>query len=94
MSTIQITVAMALIPIGFVFLVWGVNRGSAFIYIIAISIIILGMCSWYASLKSIIKEEKRNRKERKAFLKVIKSIDRQIRELNINLKPEDKQDGK
>ena len=55
-------------------------------YIIAISIIALGMCSWYEALKNIKKEEKDNKKERKEFLKAIKSIDRGIKRLYKDLK--------
>ena len=90
MPTIQITVAMALITIGFVFLIWGVDRQNVITEVIAFSIIVLGMCSWYASLKSIKKEENRNREERKAVLKVIKSIDRQIKRAHKDLKSKEK----
>ena len=84
--TIQISVAMGMIPLGFIVLVLGVSKEDWRLIFPALGIIILGIISWYASLVNARKEERKDRKEREAFLKVIKSIDGHIKNLRKDLK--------
>ena len=86
MATIQITVAMALIPSSIGVFIWGIDKNQIGIILFAIVLLALGMIAWYASLVDTRKEQAAIQKERSALLKVLRSIDRETKLMRKGMK--------
>ena len=86
MAVIQITVAMAIIPLGFYLFVWGVDRQDMFIQLLAAVTLVIGMSSWYASLRNIKKEQEKDRGEREKLMLLIGDIASGIKGVRTDLR--------
>ncbi len=86
MAVIQVSVAMAVIPLSIGLLIWGVDRGDLFPQMIAVGMFIVGMTSWYASLQYIKKEQKESKQERDRLLGLIENVGDELKGFRQDIK--------